>query len=58
LEIGKTIDEKIRYKWGRCIAQLVNELLYNSRLCDDKDARIAAKEFVNTHTDLLDYLGH
>ena len=58
LELGDSIDVEIRYKWGRCIAQLTNELLFCTKKLDDKNKGKIVKEFVNSNSSLLDYLSH
>lgn len=58
LEIAESIDDDIKYKWGSCIAQLTNELLFCSKKCDDRKSTIKVKEFVNDSSGLLNYLSH
>lgn len=48
----------IKYKWGRCIAQLTNELLLLSQQCDDKNTLVEVKSYINRNWSVLKYLFH
>ena len=58
MDYGESLDAHIKYEWGRCIAQLTNELLLCSMKCDDMDARNRTKMFVNNNRYLIEYLCH
>lgn len=53
-----TIQHDIKYKWGHCIAQLTNELLYLSQQCDDKKTLVNVKSYINRNWSVLKYLFH
>lgn len=53
-----TIQHDIKYKWGRCIAQITNELLYLSQQCDDKKTLVNVRSFLNRNWSVLKYLYH
>lgn len=55
---GESLPETIRWKWGRCIAQITNGVLLCSRDCKDKEAKNHLKEFVNNNTSVIKYLAH
>ena len=52
------IDLEIKHKWGHCIAQLTNELLFLSRQCKDKNALVNVKSYVNRNWTIIRYLFH
>jgi glycosyltransferase involved in cell wall biosynthesis len=58
ISYGESLPETIRWKWGRCIAQITNGVLLCSRNCEDREAKNHLKEFVNKNTSVLKYLAH
>lgn len=58
VDYGESLDAHIKYEWGRCIAQLTNELLLCSMKCNDMDAKNRTKMFVNNNKDLIAYFKH
>lgn len=52
------IDGNKRTKWGKCIAQLTNEVLYVAQSCCDENAKNQVRKYVNKNSDLLYYLYH
>lgn len=59
VEYGESkISLDIKYKWGRCIAQLTNELLFLSQQCKDKNALVNVRSYVNKNWSILRYLFH
>lgn len=55
---GETLPDDIRWKWGRCIAQITNGVLLCSKACEDKDANNKLKEYLNNNTSVIEYLAH
>ena len=59
VEFGKkNLSQKIRYKWGRCIVQSLNGVLYISQSCADKATLLQLKKFVNKNWEVYRYLIH
>lgn len=58
LQYGKTLDYDYKYKWGKCMARIINSLLYRSKKCNDKEAKKFTKELVNKNREIISYLKH
>lgn len=55
---GDSLPEDIRWKWGRCIAQITNSVLLNSKECEDKNTKQKLKVFLNHNKEVISYLSH
>lgn len=55
---GENLDDDIKYEWGNCIADLVNELLFCSQKCKDVKAGRDVAQFVNGDDRFIQYLSH
>lgn len=55
---GETLPDNIRWKWGRCVAQITDGALLCSKSCDDKEAKKSLKEYVNHNRAVIGYLAH
>lgn len=59
IAFGKThLTVDVRYRWGRCIVQILNELLFLSQKCNDTEAIKMVKSYVNRNWDAINYLLH
>lgn len=59
IKIAETgISNEIKYKWGQCIANVVNEALYIAQDCTDKKTKNMLKENVNRNWTVFKYLIH
>jgi len=58
LNFGETLPLDVRYCWGRCIAQLINEVLMCAQRCNDKEPIGKVKAFLNRNQDIYNYLVH
>ncbi|MBQ7442861.1 MAG: glycosyltransferase [Bacteroidaceae bacterium] len=50
------VDSAIRLKWGVCIAQIINSVMFLSQNCEDRSVVTALRNFINHDTRLLHYL--
>ena len=55
---NEAIPASMKYKWGFCIAQTVNSVLFLSQQCKDKDTISSLRRFVNKNFVLISYLKH
>lgn len=58
LAYGNTLKNGIKFKWGHCIAQIVNELLFFTQECTDAETKKRVKILVNNNSDIRKYLFH
>lgn len=58
MRFGENLPSDVRYKWGRCIAQLTNEVLMCSQRCSDIESNRKVKGFVNRNSKVFNYLIH
>jgi hypothetical protein len=55
---NEAIPSSIKYKWGYCIAQTLNSVLFLSQKCNHKEATDELKMFVNHNSSAINYLYH
>lgn len=55
---GDTLPEDIRWKWGRCIAQITDGVLLCSKSCKDSEAKEKLKQYLNNNSPVIEYLAH
>lgn len=55
---NEKIPPAMKYKWGLCIADTLNSVLFLSQQCHDTNAIITLKNFVNKNYDAISYLKH
>lgn len=59
INFGKeNLSKDIRYKWGKCVVQSLNGVLYISQSCDDRTTLLRLKSFVNKNWEVYHYLLH
>lgn len=59
IEFSKSsLGREIKYKWGRCVSELTNELLFISQNSNDKEGLKNVKKFVNQTKDIKCFLIH
>ncbi len=58
IEYGQHVDKEMRYHWGKCVAKMTNGLLFCTMQCEDKDAKLIVKKYVNNNKEVVNYLLH
>lgn len=58
LNTTETLPSNIKYKWGICIANIANQVLYLSQKCSDNPTKEEVKEYFNQNWQLIRYLIH
>lgn len=55
---GEDLPDDIRWKWGRCVAQITDGALLCSKSCDNAAAKNDLKAFLNKNNAVIAYLAH